>query len=114
MGDVVWKFKAFWPARKSTALQKYVVQATSDEQEATAMDAGKVGPLGFFITNLVAAHLQSYFTAGIAKRQTTHERNRGIRAREYHHLGNHVRWRFLPNGRVELSGSGLTSITQCR
>jgi hypothetical protein len=36
------------------------------------MDGGQVDALGLFITNLVAAHLQCSFTAGIFRRDTTH------------------------------------------
>jgi hypothetical protein len=69
----------------STALRKPVVEAASAEGNAMegmlrentvaamTMDGGQVGPLGFAITNLVIAHFQCCFTAGIFKRDPTHK-----------------------------------------
>jgi hypothetical protein len=39
---------------------------------AITMDGGQIRPLSLFVTNLVAAHLQCCFTAGIFKRDAPH------------------------------------------
>jgi hypothetical protein len=82
--DIEQEFKTFCPVRGTTTIRKYVVQAGDMERQsfeavlkenkfaAMTMDAGQVGTMNLFITNLVAAHLQCCFTARISQPLTPH------------------------------------------
>jgi hypothetical protein len=83
-GDIEREFAQFCPQRGPTAVRKYVIQAASSDRAqletvlkenrfaGMTMNGGQIGPLSIFVTNLIAAHLQCAFTAGIAKLNKPH------------------------------------------
>jgi hypothetical protein len=77
--DVEEEFEHFCPALKATAIRKRIVALAEESQgklreslragtyAAMTMDAGQVGSIRLFVTNLVASQLQICFTAGISE-----------------------------------------------